>query len=562
MWKCEKLFVALGCEKNKNTMYKEIESKDLNLNGNNLLLLVTATNLETEHLHAELTPYGGETEILVIHNENYTYYIGVFGNYLAAHVQCGTMGSISRDSSISTINEAISFFKPKITLMVGIAFGVDDKEQHIGDVLVSECITPYNFKKVQNGDDIIRTNDAPASRLLLNKFKSALSWEFLLKDNMKAKMICAPILSGEELINDLARRDQLVKAKPTAKGGEMEGVGLYSAADSKCEWILVKGICDFADGNKDADKDANQILAMQSAVSLCKDVFLSKTAFDCINLKPINIISIQSSTINHRKINQVLFDRYDAQKEDYYLIREIDSSISHNLQIYSIWVHGKSGRGKSNIVLRNIIHQEHNHIIVSLANCIGLTTDDFFREIFIELSQKLEQDTKIIGNETFQQSIRNIISLLERHFKDDEVYVIIDEIPIGDDENCKDFTDKICSLFISNSMYSNRTNIKYILSSIYPPIKHITDYNQKIYEIVKFVEIEDWKDLECSNLVNLIEEKLELVIDIAIKEEIVIASSGSPRFVKKIFKNSFALGGLNVKNYKAVIAETKRELSN
>lgn len=545
-----------------NIKYQEISFGEINFNKNNLVLLITATGLETECLHKELKPFDLHDSILQVHQGNYTYFVGVFGNYLAVHVQCGTMGSISRDSSITTISDAIKSFNPKIALMIGIAFGVNDKEQNIGDVLVSECITPYNFKKVQNGIDTIRTNDAPASRVLLNRFKSVIGWEFLLKNNVKAKMIPAPILSGEELINDVKRRDELLKEKPTAKGGEMEGIGLYSAADGKCDWILIKGICDFADGNKDTDKDANQVLAMQSAVSLCKEVFLSQTTFETIDLKPVQATQTETSENNSHNINQVLFDRYDNTKEIYYLNREIDNTIIANLKLYSMWVYGKSGRGKSNIVLRNIINENSDYIIVSLANCIGLSIDDFFKEIFIELSERLEPKVKIHENVNFQQSVKDIIAILDRNYKDKEVFIVIDEIPLGNDENCKVFTDKICSLFISNSMYSNCTQIKYVLSSIYSPINHISDFNQKIYETVKFIEINDWELPDCSNLVNLIEEKLELNIQKVVKNEIITSSYGSPRFIKKAFKNSFALGGLKTENYKKVIEETKRELNN
>lgn len=542
-------------------MYKEVDLKDIKLNDNNLILLITATNLETRILHDAIKPFDRNDSILKINNGNYTYFLGEFGNYLAIHVQCGTMGSISRDSSITTISEAITLFKPKIALMIGIAFGVDDVEQNIGDVLVSECITPYNFKKIQNGNDIIRTNDAPASKLLINKFKNALGWEFLLKEDVKAKYIVAPILSGEELINDVKRRDELVEEKPTAKGGEMEGIGLYSASDGKCEWILVKGICDFADGNKDKNKEGNQILAMQSAVSLCIEVFSSKTAFSSINLFPILQDNEKTDFATVHNLNQVLFDRYDISKEEYYINREIDKTIKTHLNIYSIWIYGKSGRGKSNIILRNIIKENLDYILISLANCNGLTIDDFFKEIFIELSEKLEPENKTFENVNFQQSIKNIVALLEKHFKNKIFYIIIDEIPLGNDANYKSFTDKICSLFISNSIRSDCTQIKFVLSSIYSPVNHITEFNQKIHEIVKFIELNDWNHENSLDLINLIEEKLKLSIENEIKSDIVNSSNGSPRFIKKVFKNSVALGGLKLETYKHVISETNRELN-
>ena len=50
-------------------------------------------------------------------------------------------------------------------------------------------------------------------------------------------------------------RDQLLALEPEAIGGEMEGIGLYTAAQGeKVDWILVKAICDWADGNKETDK--------------------------------------------------------------------------------------------------------------------------------------------------------------------------------------------------------------------------------------------------------------------------------------------------------------------
>jgi nucleoside phosphorylase len=58
----------------------------------------------------------------------------------------------------------------------------------------------------------------------------------------------------KNLGNDPTVRDWLLKIEPEAIGGEMEGAGLYAAArDAKVDWILVKAICDWADGTKNND---------------------------------------------------------------------------------------------------------------------------------------------------------------------------------------------------------------------------------------------------------------------------------------------------------------------
>jgi len=543
--------------------YKEIKVEEINFNNNNILLIVTATDLETKCLHDKLDYYENHNSLLKINNGNSTYFLGVFGKYLAIHVQCGNMGSISRDSSIITTNKAINLFSPKITLMIGIAFGIDNSEQNIGDVLVSRCITPYNSKKIQNGKDIKRSDDAPASSLLINKFQNTQSWEFFLNDSTKAKKIIAPILSGEELINDLERRNELLLEKPSAKGGEMEGAGVYAAAEQgKIDWIIVKGICDFADGNKDKDKDSNQIIAMESAISLCLEVFSSINSFEGIQLFPVKVKVNNVNQIEPKILYKVLFDRYDNfNKEQYYQIRDIDTITTNNLKIYSIWLYGKSGRGKTNFALRNLINEKLNFIQISLGNCVGLTVDEFFKEIYLELLLKLEPEKIYLGNVNFKQSIKDIIVLLEKHYSNKTLYIVIDEIPLGEGNYCKDFTDKICSLFISNSLNNQTTQIKYILCSIFSPLNLISEFNEKIHEHVKFIELKDWNEIELENLVNLIENGLSISNEKTIKDGIINAAKGSPRFIKKTYKNAFTFGGFNNENLNKSLIETNRELN-
>jgi hypothetical protein len=74
------------------------------------------------------------------------------------------------------------------------------------------------------------------------------------------------LLSGDKLVDRQDFRDQLCALEPEAIGGEMEGAGLYAVAKrEKVDWILVKAICDYADGNKAQDKDKRQQTAARNA---------------------------------------------------------------------------------------------------------------------------------------------------------------------------------------------------------------------------------------------------------------------------------------------------------
>jgi nucleoside phosphorylase len=543
-------------------MYKEIKEEELFKSHETHLLIVTATDLETEILHNQLKSIPGEEKLLVAHHEVRTYYKGVFGEYICIHVQCDTMGSIGVASSIITVREAIRLIKPKATIMIGIAFGIDDKEQKIGDVLVANSIIPYDFKKVASGKTSVRAQSVPTSSLLINKFKNARGWEHIL-DSGKARKIIAPVFSGEELINDINRRIELEKFNEHAKGGEMEGAGLYAAADGLTEWILVKGICDFADGNKDLNKEENQKTAMQSATSLCLEVFSSGEAFKSIGLLPCceEILLDLSVSKNPSQINKILFDTYASDKEEYYIERKIDELILNCLKFQSIWVHGKSGRGKSISVLRNIIQSSYQSISVSLANCVGFGIDEFFNEIYIELVSYLEPESKINVSQNHQEAVRQINLLLEKHFPNKTIFILIDEIPLGNDDSFKIFTQRIFSLFISSSLVNKNVNIKYVLSSIYSPEENIEVFQQQIRSLIRFVEFEDWTKDELTLLLALIEKELNLSLDGLIKENLIRFSKGSPRWIKKFFKNIFILGEITTSNVENAIIQTNYEIT-
>lgn len=540
-------------------MYKEIKEEDLIKDGETILLIVTATDLETDILHSKLVPIREENSLLKAHHEERTYYKGLFGEYCCIHIQCDTMGSIGVASSIITVREAIRLVNPKAVIMIGIAFGIDEKEQKIGDVLVANYIVPYDFKKIAAGQSVVRAQATPTSSLLINKFKNARGWEFRL-ENGKSNKIIAPVFSGEELINCLDRRNELSSFNPQAKGGEMEGAGLYTAANGHAHWILIKGICDFADGNKDIDKDKNQEVAMLAATSLCLEVFSSTEAFKSIGLYPSQK-TLEIPTITPSLVNEVVFDIYDTKKEIYYLEREIDSLIISCLKFQSIWVYGKSGRGKSIALLRNILQSDFKSISVSLANCIGFGIDNFFNEIYIELTAYLEPDCKITEQLNHQEAVRRINMLLEKHFPNDTIYILIDEIPLGNDDNFKTFTKRLFSLFITSSLSNKNVSIKYVLSSIYSPEENIESYQQQIKSLIRFVEFEDWSTEELTKLLTLIQNKLNISLEHSVIQQLIILSKGSPRWIKKFLKNLFILGEINSSNIENAILQTNYEIT-
>jgi len=279
-------FVPLTAQILQTPQYVEKSFRDIDsYSTKGLILLVTATKTETKALHQKMLPLPGETGLIEMKKKTATYFIGKFGNFGVAHVECG-MGAVSSNGAIITVTNAINALKPKFVLMVGIAFGLDPKKQNIGDVLVSNHILPYEIQKVSANGVIWRGSKPEASNSLRDSFKSLHNWEFTLPNLEKASLELCDILSGEKLVDNLDFRQELEKLFPTAKGGEMEGAGVYSACqDNHTDWILVKSICDFADGKKGNKKEEKQALAIEVALHICLHLFSKKLVFEGLGMK-------------------------------------------------------------------------------------------------------------------------------------------------------------------------------------------------------------------------------------------------------------------------------------
>ena len=230
------------------------------------VLIVTATDIETRAILRAFKNYRME------YPGNITVYD--FGDVGGVHLyllQSG-VGTTGPNAAAATISEAVAHLHPNSIIMAGIAFGVDPKDQEIGQILISEQLHAYGPKRVNTtpeGDrlDYQRGDTVTASPRLISRFKDgAIHWT-------ESRYEFGLLLSGDELVDNLDRRSELIRYQPEAIGGEMEGAGLYSiAARAKVDWIIVKAICDWADGNKRKNKEENQRLAARNAARFVSHV--------------------------------------------------------------------------------------------------------------------------------------------------------------------------------------------------------------------------------------------------------------------------------------------------
>jgi HAD superfamily phosphoserine phosphatase-like hydrolase len=243
------------------------------------LALVAATELEQKFILKELEVLPLIGKCFSIQLEKQTYFIGQFGAFCTVFLRT-SMGAIGPTAAtVSTMN-LITKWNPHAIVSVGIAMGYNKNKHKPGDVLVSSHIATYESVKLVNGLKINRADTPSASPILINRFQNKIDWKFQRPDMTYCNIHIGKILAGDKLINDENFKIELWNSFPEAIGAEMEGSGIWSAcANQDKAWVIVKAVCDWGDGDKN---DEFQPLAIASAVSLCKSVFMSKTALDGI----------------------------------------------------------------------------------------------------------------------------------------------------------------------------------------------------------------------------------------------------------------------------------------
>ncbi len=160
--------------------------------------------------------------------------------------------------------QAISVWNPSYIILTGIAGGVQKgTSRYLGDLLVGEQIVSYEPGK-QTESGIQRRYDVyrPA-KILLDAAKSLPLQEWALStivprpngttNRVVPNVHFGVVASGEKVVADTALINGLQSDWSQLVGIEMEGVGTAIAAyyaDNLPGILLVKGICDWADGSK------------------------------------------------------------------------------------------------------------------------------------------------------------------------------------------------------------------------------------------------------------------------------------------------------------------------
>lgn len=245
----------------------------------NVFLFVTANEHEREAFEAKF-----------IRQENRyilgkTYYLGRFGLYPVAYIHVDEQG-VTNPASMPLVSQLVNELSPVAVVMVGIAFGVNEQKQKIGDVLVSDKILPYDSQKILENRTEYKEVPKEVGFQLLNAFREYREWIYCLPNSEQSMVYIGSVLTGSRVVNNYEYRSQLISDFGDYKpiGGEMEAQGIYSMCKVHgiTEWIIVKGICDWGYKKNTPNKEADQIIAANAAVAYCFHVFSRDGVFESL----------------------------------------------------------------------------------------------------------------------------------------------------------------------------------------------------------------------------------------------------------------------------------------
>ena len=196
-----------------------------------------------------------------------------YGTISGAHV-VHALCKMADLATIKATSAAIAAWQPTLVIAVGIAWGADRSKQSIGDLLVADPLVDAAHTKDSTAKGIgARVEPTPQVDALRQIISTCHRDLFGFSPEAQTKLASGQVLSLPTLMDNYETRSRLLQAWPDAIGGEMEGRGLVDAAvERKCDWLLVKAICDWAyDKNSvPGQKDRDQQIAARNAADFVR----------------------------------------------------------------------------------------------------------------------------------------------------------------------------------------------------------------------------------------------------------------------------------------------------
>jgi len=242
--------------------------------GSPLTVILTALPVERQEVCAHLFRLSEKS-----HPEGTVYWQGTFPcEGCIWDVKVVEIGSGNPRAAIET-ERAINYFKPNVTLFVGVAGGIKDVK--IGDVVAATKVYGYEFGKAsvifQPRPDVGNSTYRMEQRARADAGNK--DWLQRLKGRVpvpEPNVYVAAIAAGEQVVSSThsATYKFLREHYSDVLAIEMEGHGFLSAAHANqfVNALVIRGISDLIDGKSEADAKKSQELASRHASAFAFEI--------------------------------------------------------------------------------------------------------------------------------------------------------------------------------------------------------------------------------------------------------------------------------------------------
>src|SRR5450759_684014 len=141
------------------------------------VLIVTVTKVESRAVMQAFREATDKDAVVIAIDDRFYHDLGEV-NGMKVFMALSEMGAGGLGAAQQTLQKGITALNPIAVIMVGIAFGVNEEKQNIGDILVSLQLWLYELQRVGKDEIISRGAKPDASGWLVNYFRNAdLNWE-------------------------------------------------------------------------------------------------------------------------------------------------------------------------------------------------------------------------------------------------------------------------------------------------------------------------------------------------------------------------------------------------
>ncbi|MGQ3296590.1 esterase/lipase family protein [Reyranella sp.] len=228
-----------------------------------------------------------------------------------------------------------------------------------------------------------------------------------------------------------------------------------------------------------------------------------------------------------------LFFMYDLQCEPYYIEREIDRSVAKQIDS-GIWVHGPSGVGKTNCMLRNSLFRNHRVVYLSVANHKGAqTAAEVVRSLAMQIVHRASGEPAGLPPEN-SDAIGWMLDVLRQRFGATTLTVLLDEVP--DDECVLTGMARFVMTAVLAEKMNGRASIRFAFSSLFSPSDLLPEEERRLLEVIRPAQMDKWDSVDIRRLVERLCHSISIPVSKEEVDRICSASGGDPRYVKNVFR--------------------------